>query len=77
MADFRIGAAANAYGYYKLSGGTLTANEIGVGSDLAGSVGVMDITGGSYVSPGYVTIARGVGSLGEIGRASCREKCCG
>ncbi len=66
VADFRIGAAANAYGYYKLSGGTLTANEIGVGSDLAGSVGVMDITGGSYVSPGYVTIARGVGSLGVL-----------
>ncbi len=66
ITDFRLGGAANGYGYYNLSGGTLTVNEVGVGSDLAGSVGVLDISGGNYVSSGYVTLARGVGSLGVL-----------
>ena len=66
VADFRLGGVANGYGYYNLSGGTLTVNEVGVGSDLAGSVGVLDISGGNYVSGGYVTLARGVGSLGAL-----------
>jgi len=66
IADFRLGGVANGYGYYNLSGGTLTANEIGVGSDQAGSIGVLDISGGNYISSGYVTLARGVGSLGML-----------
>ena len=66
IANFRLGGVANGYGYYNLSGGTLTVNEIGVGSDLAGSIGVMDITGGSYISSGYVTLARGIGTLGAL-----------
>ena len=66
IANFRLGGGANDYGYYQLAGGTLNANEIGVGSDLAGSVGVMDITGGNYFSSGYVTLARGVGSVGAL-----------
>ena len=66
IADFRIGGAAGAYGYFNLSGGTLTVNEVGVGSDLTGSVGVMDVTGGNYVSSGYVTLARGIDTLGAL-----------
>ena len=66
IADFRLGGVANGYGYYNLSGGTLTVNEIGVGSDLTGSIGVLDIPGGNYVSSGYVTLARGIGSLGVL-----------
>ena len=66
IADFRLGGVANGYGYYNLSGGTLTVNEVGVGSDQTGAVGVMDISGGNYVSPGYVTLSRGIGSLGVL-----------
>ena len=66
VADFRLGGVAGAYGYYNLSGGTLTVNEAGVGSDLTGSIGVMDISGGNYISSGYVTVSRGIGSLGVL-----------
>jgi autotransporter-associated beta strand protein len=68
IADFRIGDATSAYGYYQLSGGTLNANEVGIGGGNGGNatIGVMDITGGNYVSPGFLTLARGVGSLGAM-----------
>ena len=66
ISDFRLGGVVNGYGYYNLSGGTLTVNEVGVGSDQTGSIGVMDITGGNYISSGYVTLARGIGSLGAL-----------
>ena len=66
VANFRLGGVANSYGYYNLSGGTLTANEIGVGSDQNGAIGVLDISGGNYISGGYVTLSRGVGSLGVL-----------
>ncbi len=66
IADFRLGAVANGYGYYNFSGGTLNVNEVGIGSDQTGSVGVLDMSGGNYVSGGYITIARGIGTLGAL-----------
>jgi len=60
-ANFRIGDATSAYGYYQLSGGTLNANEVGVGGGNGGNatVGVMDITGGTFNNAGWITIGRG------------------
>ena len=59
--DFRIGDGAGGYGYYQLSGGTLNANEVGVGGGDGGSAtkGVMDITGGTFNDAGWITIGRG------------------
>jgi autotransporter-associated beta strand protein len=61
VADFRIGDATSAYGYYQLSGGTLNVNEIGVGGGNGGSatVGVLDVTGGTLNNAGWITIGRG------------------
>ncbi len=58
--NIKLGSVANGYGYYKLSVGTLTTNEIGIGgADFNNSTGVMDITGGTFNSNGWVTIGRG------------------
>ena len=61
VADFRIGDATAAYGYYQLSGGTLNVNEIGAGGGNGGSatVGVMDVAGGTLNNAGWITIGRG------------------
>jgi autotransporter-associated beta strand protein len=62
IADFRIGDGVSGYGYYQLSGGTLNANEVGVGGGNSGSsatAGVMDITGGTFNDAGWITVARG------------------
>ncbi len=62
IADFRIGDGVAGYGYYRLSGGTLVANEVGVGGGNTGSsgtVGVMDITGGTFNNAGWITVGRG------------------
>ena len=47
--NLAIGGATptqNVGAYYKISGGTLLTNEIGVGGNVAGSVGVLEATGG-------------------------------
>jgi uncharacterized repeat protein (TIGR03806 family) len=61
IADFRIGDATSAYGYYQLSGGTLNVNEIAAGGGNGGSatIGVMDVTGGTFNNAGWITIGRG------------------
>ncbi len=61
IADFRIGDGTAGYGYYQLSGGTLNANEVGVGGGNGGNatMGVMDITGGTFNDAGWITIGRG------------------
>ena len=61
IADFRIGDGTGGYGYYQLSGGTLNANEIGVGGGNGGNatIGVMDITGGTFYDAGWITVGRG------------------
>lgn len=57
--DFRIGSTPSGRGYYKLSGGTLTANEVGVGGSQNDTIGIMDITGGAMTINGWIAIAHG------------------
>jgi autotransporter-associated beta strand protein len=57
--DIRIGSVAGGRGYYKLSGGTLTANEAGVGGSQNDTIGIMDIAGGALTINGWLAIARG------------------
>ncbi len=57
--NLRIGSNAGGYGYYKLSAGSLTANEAGIGASLANTVGVMDVSGGSFTSNGWIVLGRG------------------
>ena len=64
--NLRIGSNANGYGYYSLSGGNLTSNEAGVGGSLGGSVGVMDVSGGTFTDTGYLAIARGSGTSSGV-----------
>lgn len=55
----KVGSGNTSYGYYKLSGGTLTnANvdfQIGGGS---GATGVMDVTGGSVTTGSWIVLGR-------------------
>jgi autotransporter-associated beta strand protein len=57
--DFRIGSVAGGRGYYKLSGGTLTANEVGVGGSQNDAFGIFEITGGAFIDNGWLAIAHG------------------
>lgn len=57
--DFRIGSVAGGRGYYKLSGGTLAANEVGIGGSQNDTIGIMDITGGALTINGWLAIAHG------------------
>ena len=57
--DFQLGGVASGYGYYKLTGGTLTANEIGIGGYFNDSVGVMDMSSGTFTSAGWLCLGRG------------------
>ena len=61
IADFRIGDGTAGYGYYQLSGGTLVANEVGVGGGNGGNgtIGAMDISGGTFYNAGWITVGRG------------------
>ena len=67
--NLRIGSVNNGgKGYYKLSGGSISANEIGIGAGIATSntVGVVDITSGIMTSPGWLTVGRGAGTSSGI-----------
>ena len=58
-ANFQIGNAAGAYGYYNAgSGSTLSANEIGVGGEAAAGNAIMDIKGGTVNDGGWLVLAR-------------------
>ena len=57
--NFRLGSVAGGQGYYSLSGGSVSGNELSIGGSLAGTVGVMDITGGTMTTPGWLTVGRG------------------
>jgi len=57
--NLRVGSVASGRGYYKLSGGSLTVNEMGIGGSLSGTIGVMDMTGGIITNNGYLVIGRG------------------
>lgn len=64
---FRLGSNVGGYGYYQLSGGTFTLGEAGIGGLANDTAGVMDITGGSLTTPGYITVGRGgLGSSGIL-----------
>lgn len=56
---FRLGSNAGGYGYYKLSGGAFTVGEAGIGGSANDTAGVMDITGGTFSTAGYITLGRG------------------
>ena len=58
--DLGMGDTTFAYGYYDLSGGTLTANEVdnGLGNSADG---VFDMTGGTLTDSGYLIAGRGTG----------------
>ena len=60
--NLRIGSNAGGYGYYKLSGGSLTTNEAGIGASLANTTGVMDVTAGTFTDNGWITVGRGSGT---------------
>ena len=57
--NLRIGSNGSGYGYYSLSGGSITTNEAGIGAGLAGTVGVVDVSGGTFTTNGYITLGRG------------------
>ena len=57
--NVRVGSNAGGYGYYKMSGGTLTTNEIGVGASLADTIGVMEVSAGTISDSGWITMGRG------------------
>ena len=57
--NLRVGSAASGTGYYQLSNGTLTTNEVGIGASLNDTVGVMDVTGGTFTDNGWITVGRG------------------
>ncbi|RYD22040.1 MAG: hypothetical protein EOP88_09370 [Verrucomicrobiaceae bacterium] len=64
---FRLGSNAGGYGYYRLSGGSFTLGEAGIGGAANDTAGVMDITGGTFTTPGYITLGRGgLGSSGVL-----------
>lgn len=56
---FRLGSNVGGYGYYKLSGGAFTVGEAGIGGLANDTAGVMDITGGTFSTAGYITVGRG------------------
>ncbi|TAK92756.1 MAG: hypothetical protein EPO07_19120, partial [Verrucomicrobia bacterium] len=65
--NFKIGSGANSWGYYNLSGGSLTnVNEVGLGANASGTVGVMDISGGTFSANGWLTIGRGSGTSSGV-----------
>ena len=57
--DLRIGSTTGGRGYYKLSGGTLKVNEVGVGGSLNDTIGILEITGGAFTDYGWLAIAHG------------------
>lgn len=67
--NLRIGSVGGGgSGYYKLSGGTLLVNEVGIGAGITttDTHGVMEITGGTFTDAGYITIGRGRGTSSGI-----------
>ncbi|MEO5914363.1 MAG: autotransporter-associated beta strand repeat-containing protein [Luteolibacter sp.] len=55
----RIGSNTAGYGYYKLSGGTVTSSRPTVGASLPDTVGVLEVTGGTFTSTEQTHIAGG------------------
>jgi fibronectin-binding autotransporter adhesin len=66
--NIRIGSAANGIGYYNLSGGSITSNELDVAGSLANTIGVMDMSGGTVAinGLGYIIPGRGTGTSSGV-----------
>ena len=65
-ANFQIGIAPNANGYYYIGAGASNfCNEIGVGGDLPqpSGNGIMDVNGGVVTNTGYVVVSRSAAGL--------------
>jgi len=61
ITNMAMGGVLFGYGYYSLSGGTLTTNEVDDGGDFGSTAGVMDISGGTLMDSGYLIAGRGTG----------------
>jgi autotransporter-associated beta strand protein len=61
----RVGSSAGGLGYYKLSGGSVTATRPAIGASLDNTVGVFDVTGGTLTTSDRIDIAAG-GSGGGL-----------
>jgi fibronectin-binding autotransporter adhesin len=64
--NLRIGSNSGGYGYYSLSGGSLTTNEAGIGASLSNTVGVMDVSAGTFTNNGWMVLGRGAGTSSGI-----------
>ncbi|NCW33504.1 MAG: hypothetical protein EBV92_09665, partial [Betaproteobacteria bacterium] len=62
--NFVVGRNSGAYGYYQLSGGSVSIKELAVGSAYGNATGVMDVLGGSLVTEDYFFMNRGDGTGG-------------
>ncbi|MEO7100261.1 MAG: autotransporter-associated beta strand repeat-containing protein [Luteolibacter sp.] len=60
--NLRIGSNSTGYGYYNLSGGTVTSVQPSIGASLVDTVGVVDVTGGTFSATGQLHIAAGSAS---------------
>ena len=77
---FQLGAANAGYGYYSSAGGYMRASEFGIGgggTDTApglntGAVGVVDVTGGTMNSSGWIGMGHGGGQVSVL-NVSVRE----
>ncbi|NCX97537.1 MAG: hypothetical protein EBX35_02870, partial [Planctomycetia bacterium] len=57
-----VGNATGGFGYYRLSGGSLTASEVGMGGITSvTATGLVDVTGGTLNVGGWLNLARGSG----------------
>ena len=63
--QLELGATGTSYGYYNLSGGSITTNELDLGWSN-GSVGVLDMSGGTLNATSWLLPARGGGSTGVL-----------
>ncbi|MEO5712271.1 MAG: autotransporter-associated beta strand repeat-containing protein [Luteolibacter sp.] len=58
--NLRVGSSGTGYGYYSLSGtGAVTANRPAIGASLADTVGVVDLSGGTFTANEQLHIAAG------------------
>ncbi len=64
---FRVAGGSGSYGYYRLSGGTVTntAGDMLVGSG-SGSTGVMEITSGSHSTGSWIVLGRNGGTASGL-----------
>jgi autotransporter-associated beta strand protein len=64
--DFDLGGAGSqgtaGYGYFAISGGSATANQIDIAGRNTGAIGVLDVQGGTVTSNNGVNMSRGNGA---------------